>query len=122
MKLRLLGNTIRLRLTRSEVARVAAGETVIETTQISAHDRFEYALGPGAVDGVQAHLDGHRLTVLAPADDLKQWGAGDRVALAEPRTTEPRILVEKDFACLTPREGEDDADTFEHPRAGTDQC
>ncbi|MEL7024417.1 MAG: hypothetical protein AAGL69_11785 [Pseudomonadota bacterium] len=122
MKLRLLGNTIRLRLTRSEVARVAAGETVIETTRISANNKFEYALGPGAVDGVQVRLDEHRLTVLAPAEDLKQWGAGDRVALAEPQATEPRILVEKDFACLTPREGEDDVDTFEHPRAGTDQC
>ena len=26
-----------------------------------------------------------------------------------------QILVEKDFACLAPREGEDDSDAFAHP-------
>ena len=29
-----------------------------------------------------------------------------------------RILVEKDFACLVEREGEDDSDAFPHPDGG----
>jgi hypothetical protein len=33
-----------------------------------------------------------------------------------------KILVEKDFACLAPREGEDESDMFPHPKAATDGC
>ncbi len=31
-----------------------------------------------------------------------------------------KILVEKDSACLTPREGEDESDMFLHPLDGQD--
>jgi hypothetical protein len=31
-----------------------------------------------------------------------------------------RILVEKDFACLAPRAGEDESDMFPHP--GSEPC
>jgi hypothetical protein len=30
-----------------------------------------------------------------------------------------RITLEKDFACLAPREGEDESDNFPHPQAGS---
>ncbi|MGH8167708.1 MAG: DUF7009 family protein [Woeseiaceae bacterium] len=32
------------------------------------------------------------------------------------------ILVEKDFACLAPREGEDDSDKFPNPLEGKATC
>ena len=32
------------------------------------------------------------------------------------------ILVEKDFACLAPREGEDESDMFPHPLEGQESC
>ena len=32
------------------------------------------------------------------------------------------LLVEKDFACLAPREGEDESDMFPHPSAETANC
>ncbi len=32
------------------------------------------------------------------------------------------ILVEKDFACLTKREGEDESDMYPHPEAGAQSC
>ena len=31
-----------------------------------------------------------------------------------------KILVEKDFACLAPREGEDETDMYPHPLEGQD--
>jgi hypothetical protein len=33
-----------------------------------------------------------------------------------------RILVEKDFACLAPREGEDESDMFPNPLSGKETC
>jgi len=32
------------------------------------------------------------------------------------------ILVEKDFACLAPREGEDETDMYPNPKAGEESC
>jgi hypothetical protein len=32
------------------------------------------------------------------------------------------ILVEKDFACLAPRAGEDERDMYPHPNADEAQC
>lgn len=124
MKLRLLGNAIRLRLTRSEVQAAGTGETVVETTSFPGGEVFEFSLSPTAsAIGVTASFDGRRLTVAAPPDWLTDWAASDRVALADADEGDgPRILVEKDFACLSPRPGDDDADTFAHPREGIDTC
>ncbi|MEN7341888.1 MAG: hypothetical protein AAAFM81_03060 [Pseudomonadota bacterium] len=123
MKLRLLGDSIRLRLTRSEVARIGAGQSVVETTHFSDGGQFEFALCEGQVDRVEARFDSGRLTVMANAELLKTWAATDRVALVEKDSTvTPQILVEKDFNCLVPRDGNDDADTFTHPEEGHRTC
>lgn len=123
MKLRLLGDTIRLRLTRSEVDRVGQGQSIVETTRVDAHSQFEFALAPGDIDGVTAQFDGRRLSVIASPALLETWAATDRVALAEiDPDARLQILVEKDFNCLVPRDGNDDVDTFEHPEQGTRSC
>ena len=123
MKLRLLGDSIRLRLTRGEVARIGNGETVVETTHFGDGAEFEFALGEGPVDGVEARFDGGRMTVIANPDLLKSWASTDRVALAEKDSAAtPQILVEKDFNCLVPRDGNDDADTFAHPEEAHRTC
>ncbi|MEM9056106.1 MAG: hypothetical protein AAGD86_01440 [Pseudomonadota bacterium] len=127
MKLRLLGNSIRLRLTQSEVGRVGQGDTVVEATTFADGARFEFALGPHESAGdpgqVTARFDSGRLTVSAPRALLASWAATDRVALAAPdENASPRVLVEKDFNCLVPRDGDDDADTFPHPKQDTERC
>ena len=33
-----------------------------------------------------------------------------------------KILVEKDFVCLTGRDDEDESDMFPHPEAGSRSC
>ena len=123
MKLRILGNAIRLRLTRSEVERIAAGESVEETTQLSISTNFGYSLQPSSGTHLAASVSGNHLAVSAPTTALTTWATGDAVALDCPIAGDgPDILVEKDFACLAPREGSDDEDTFPHPESGQRSC
>ena len=123
MKLRIRGNTIRLRLTRGEVERIGAGETVEEITALSGQTRFRYSLGTSTGVLLEAGMSGNHLAITAPAAALSAWASSDAVALqCELAAEGPDILVEKDFACLSPREGSDDEDTFPHPESGSRTC
>ena len=118
MKLRIRGDSIRLRLTRGEVAALAEGRIVEESTGFGPDARLSYAITLGGAS-LAAKLAGPRIEVCVPADVGRAWAAGDSVgiegvqAAGEGRTL--RILVEKDFACLTERPHEEDADAFPNP-------
>ena len=123
MKLRVLRDSIRLRLTQGEVARLGAGESIVETTPLSDGAGFEYALTPADTDTMMATLVDRRLTVTVPGDALAKWAAGDAVGVdCSVDASGPSIRVEKDFACLSPRDGEDDVDTYPHPESGASDC
>ncbi len=123
MKLRILRDSIRLRLTQGEVARIADGDAVSETTSLGAGVQFEYALEAGAVSAMTAAMANQRLVVTVPDEALADWAKGDDVAVkCAVSESGPSILVEKDFACLTPREGSDDDDAYPHPKTGSATC
>ena len=113
MKLRIKGNTIRLRLTRSEVDAVADGTAVVETTSLP--QPFTYALEP-AGEAIGAAFKGGRMTINLPPGVAARWAGTEEVSL---RGCEGgvEILIEKDFACLVPREGEEESDAFPNPLA-----
>ena len=111
MKIRIKGDTIRLRLTQSEVADVADGQTVAETTSLP--QPFTYALETSGERIGAAFADG-RMTVNVPHPIAAHWAGAEEVSLRG-REGAVEILVEKDFACLVPRDGEDDPDAFPNP-------
>lgn len=123
MKLRIRDNALRLRLTVSEVARVAAGESVEGRMPLPGTAPFAYRLVAG--DAPDAALDGNTLRVSFPAAALRDWARGDDVSLTGHCGTDGEplaLLVEKDFACLSPRAGGDDDDTFDHPQGDIGTC
>jgi hypothetical protein len=73
-----------------------------------------------------AFLSDNSLTVRLPEAAVLEWAGAEQVSLAGEQVLDDgetlRILVEKDFACLTPREGEDESDMYAHPDAGTGRC
>jgi hypothetical protein len=118
MKLRIRGNSLRLRLTQGEVARIAEGGAVDDAIAFPS-GRLAYSLAVGDVPAMQARFDGASIAVLAPAAEAKAWATSDAVGMeAEQPVADGtlRILVEKDFACARPREDEDDSDAYPHPR------
>ena len=123
MKLRLRGNSIRLRLKQGEVAQVAAGESIVEETHF-----------PGSVltcrlvvsdnDDIEANFADGNLEISLPASKVPGWATTDEVSLTATQNTPDgatlTLLIEKDFSCLEPghgRDHEDDADSFPHPSA-----
>ena len=52
-----------------------------------------------------------------PEHEAQEWASGDVVGMETEEDAEVRILIEKDFACVKPREGEDESDMIEHPTA-----
>lgn len=123
MKLRIRDNALRLRLSVSEVACVAAGETVAGRMPLPGGEALVYRLMAGELPG--ATLVDTVLSVSFPPDALRDWASGDAVSLSgqcEASGNMLELLVEKDFACLSPRAGNDDDDTFAHPEAGSQHC
>lgn len=114
MKLRIKGNSLRLRLTQGEVAELAAEGSVRET--VSFGDRslgYEIRSVRDAAD-VSGDLDGLSIVVSVPEQTLNDWAKSDAVSIEHDGT--PSVLIEKDFACLSERKNEDDADAFPNPR------
>lgn len=73
-----------------------------------------------------ATFDGTTLAVELPAETVARWAGSEQVSISgeqrldgEDRLT---LLVEKDFACLAPREGEDESDMFAHPAELDSRC
>lgn len=126
MKIRILDDSIRLRLTRGEVARVGQGEVVEGATRFPGGTAFRYALEQGDVDAPGARYDNGRIAVVLPREQARAWAEGNDVGIeARPAVDGGaglRLLIEKDFKCLAPRDGEDDTDAFEHPLAGQAEC
>jgi hypothetical protein len=121
MKLRVTKNSIRLRLSQTDVERFRETGLVDEELVIAPgiSGSLTYRLARGNGSAVSATLEGTILTVSIPADEADDWTATDRVGIegSQPGDNGPSlsILIEKDFACLTPRAGDDDKDTFPHP-------
>lgn len=122
MKLRIRGDSIRLRLTRGEVADLVATGVVTELTRLPGGPGFRYQLRADAsARAVTATFEAGVLGVAVPKAAAEAWAASEEVAI---RGDVPAaggtlaIAVEKDFPCMTVREGEDDSDAFARGRLG----
>ena len=127
MKLRIRGNTIRLRLKRSEVDEIASGRSVVEQTRFPG-TMLTYRLDVSDDGAFSATFADGNLAVRVPPAAVSRWTETDQVSLFTDLELEGgdtlSLLVEKDFACLAPgdhRTHEDDTDTFAHPDAKTGQ-
>ncbi len=121
MKLRIKGNSIRLRLTQSEIRQVGAGGTVREEVCF-ATGLFSYALRTDPAIGVpDAGFREGELQVRLPVDLATQWAFSNQVGI-ETRIAGRdghalHLLVKKDFQCLHKRPDEDESDHFKNPAA-----
>jgi hypothetical protein len=122
MKLRIRGNSIRLRLTKSEVARFEETGLVEEVVEFGAaeHQRFVYALSfSNGIESPRAVYENNRILVLLPESQVRTWTQTNQVGISAEYPVGDnkflKILIEKDFACLEERPGEDESDAFPHP-------
>jgi len=126
MKMRIRGDSLRLRLAQGEIVRLR------ETGEVCDHIHFgdrtlAYALVSGDVDTPRARFGDDRIEVTLPRGVASEWANSDQVGIEAEQPLANgtlKLLIEKDFQCLAPRPGEDDSDGFPHPGpgAGSDGC
>lgn len=119
MKIRIKGNSIRYRLTKTEIANFGKNGYLEERTEFLNGPVFYYCLEkrPG-IDNLQASFLDNRITVFVPENLTEEWtttevvGFTNSVPLGEGK--ELFLLIEKDFVCLD-HTFEDQSDNYENP-------
>ncbi len=125
MKLRIRGNSIRLRLGESEVAQLVGSGRVAERLQfsVSPGEFLTYTIVSSAeAKEIAASFDESEIRIIVPAAAAKEWASSTQVGIDHVQPIDAdgglSILIEKDFRCLAPRPGEDQSDSFANPTAG----
>ncbi|MGI4827654.1 MAG: DUF7009 family protein [Janthinobacterium lividum] len=124
MKLRIKGNSVRLRVTRSEVSQLLTEGRIEEVVYFTAdgQSRLTYALERSdAVSGTQLLTRPQEVAIVLPAKAAASWAEGTEVGVYATVDLGLRgsleLMVEKDFACLDLSDAEN-VDTFPNPNAG----
>lgn len=124
MKLRIKGNSLRLRVSRSELALFQAGGRIEETIHFTAapEANLTYALESALqASPVTVRYGSREVTVILSRDRARIWEAPSEVGVYTTldigSAGSLEVVVEKDFACID-RSDEDQSDTFANPNAG----
>ena len=120
MKLRLRGNSIRLRLSQRDLATLLDHGAVEERVDFPGGNALRYRLERSAGAKPSAAFAKESIVVAFPAAAIAAWSAPAEVSMVAECAVAGstlRLLVEKDYQCLAPREDEDDADLFPNPDA-----
>ena len=117
MKLRIRGNSVRLRLTQNEVEKIKEFGLVEERTEFPDGSVFTYSLNTSEMSEQPfAEFSNGNLQIFISNEDAQNWVTSDETGVYG-KDEKLQISVEKDFKCLTPRAEEEDADTFPHPKS-----
>ena len=118
MKLRIKGNSLRIRLTRSEVGKLADTGYLEEQT-LFAGNKLVYALqSVDTGNELSATLETNKITMFVPNELIEDWpennvvGFNANMPVSENDTL--YLLLEKDFVCLDETK-EDQSDHYENP-------
>ena len=116
MKIRIQNNSIRLRLSQSEVTSLGKDGACMGKTEFPNTATLVYRLTQAAE--LNASFNNNVVTIVLPEAEVKSWIETDQVGIQGNLILENEdnlsILVEKDFKCLTER-SEDESDLFPNP-------
>jgi hypothetical protein len=116
MKLRIQGNSLRLRVTQKEVANLRDRGRVESFIEFSPGQALVYRLDSSFhAKSVEAAFDGQTIRITVPEQVMADWVTSDQVSIEASSSAGLRLLIEKDFQCLHGR-GELDRDAYSHPQ------
>ena len=117
MKLRFHNNTLRLRLSQSDVAELEETGMVECRITFTPQQSLVYSVAACPVPEISATINENRVNVLVPRVLAKRWIHSSEVGI-EGASPSLNILIEKDFQCLH-RESPEDTDSFPNPLAAS---
>lgn len=115
MKLRVHGNSVRLRLRKSEVDRFGRSGVLEERLRIGA-GTMGYTLRSVPGDVIEADFESGVLTVYIPEAQARAWTEGEEIGIYV-QTPTVEVILEKEFR-RTSHQSEFDEDLYPNPRAG----
>jgi len=119
LKLRIKGDSLRLRLAQGEMRTLAERGEVEDRVSFPGGAALKYRLRVDHYSqSISATYAQDLIDILVPQALSERWCGTELVTLSASQPLaagELRIVLEKDWACLAPREGEDESDNFPHP-------
>ena len=118
MKIRIQGNSIRVRLSRPEVEKLSR-DSYIEEKTFFGNNSFCYALKQDVlINALSATYSDNNMTMYVPKAFLEKWPENNVVGIDSEmpvgKTETLYLLLEKDFKCLD-NVAEDQSDNYENP-------
>ena len=112
MKIRIKGNSLRYRLTKSEVEALGAVGFLSESSHFMSKT-LEYAITTTSDDKLSADFIDNRIVLNMPEKMVEELVNTDKVGFSE-LSGPVSLLIEKDFTCLDIVE-EDQSDNYPNP-------
>ncbi len=123
MKIRILGNSLRLRLSIPDIEELSTDGIVSEEINFGI-TQLKYSLRYSESEQIEASFLDNQILITIPETTGRKWVSGNQVGLSAdqplPGGDTLHLLIEKDFACLKPRPGEDENELFPNPEASND--
>ena len=124
MKLRIRGNSLRIRVSQKELEQIAERGSASDSVRFSATTKLGYRVEVIQGSELAADFSGSEIAVRLPQSEVSGWMRPEAVSVSGQQRLDGgevlTILVEKDFTCLAPRDGEDESDLFPNPALSTD--
>ncbi|WP_026915826.1 DUF7009 family protein [Christiangramia portivictoriae] len=118
MKIRIRGNSVRFRLTKTEVEQLCQERSIEERTNFTTQD-FIYEVKATEIDELNIQFDSNKISLQISNALLKNWDTDQRIGFSHTiSTTNGKsidLLLEKDFTCLEDR-GEDESENYPNPK------
>ncbi|HKX82876.1 MAG TPA: hypothetical protein VJL58_01540 [Pyrinomonadaceae bacterium] len=118
MKLRIKGNSIRFRLLRSEVERLAAIGKISDTVHFGARSLTYTLIASSSVESIHSRFENAEIVIEIPVGEARGWAESETISITGEQSVDDgtlSMLIEKDFACLERPDDPDRDDAFPNP-------
>ncbi len=116
MKIRINGDTIRMRLTPEEVTSLVKTGSISDSCQFP-NATLRYGISTSEEGTISARFTENHIGISVPANQLNDWDSDNRVGFEHKLDDRLLILIEKDFQCLHPRKHENEDHLYPNPTA-----
>lgn len=112
MKIRIKDNSVRYRLTQSEVAELGKNGRIVSITEFIGHS-FLYSIEKTDETELSTVFIDNKIILKMPEKMITEWISTDRVGF-DGQSGPVKILIEKDFVCID-NTLEDQSDNYPNP-------
>ena len=120
MKIRIKGNSVRFRLTKTEVETFSKTGSYTEITHFQSKALTYSLISTSGITELEADFVNDAITIYFPKSEQEGWADSDRVGFSNSidwnDSSALSLLVEKDFTCLD-NTIEDQSDNYPNPLA-----